>query len=72
MTPKSNPLRKETDPTRANRLPNWRDLGRAAASEQDPAKVLERDQELIRALDAESQERMEHLPAAKDRHKAAT
>jgi hypothetical protein len=56
--------------THANPAPNWRDLAQATAAEQDPAKVLERARELIRALDAESQERMEHC--GKHHDKAAS
>ena len=72
MTPDPKRSRKETRSARADRAPDRRKLARVAATEQDPTKVLERAQELIRALDAESQERMEHLPTAKDRDKAAT
>jgi hypothetical protein len=71
MTPDPKPPRKETQRSRTHGPPNWRDLAQAAATEHDPAKVLERARELIRALDAESQERMEHLPTAKHRDKAA-
>jgi hypothetical protein len=72
MTPDPKSPRKETQGSRTNGPPNWRDLAQAAATEQDPAKVLERARELIRALDAESQERMENLPTAKHRDKAAS
>ena len=72
MTPDPNALRKEPVATTADRTPDWRELAEAAAAEQDPTKVLERARELIRALDAESQERMEHLPEGKNRHKAAS
>lgn len=72
MTPDPKALRKDPVATRADRTPNWRELARAAATEQDPTKVLERARELIRALDAESQERMEHLATAKHPDKAAS
>lgn len=72
MSPDPKPSRNETRAARADRAPNWRDLAKAAAAEQDPTKVLERARELIRALDAESQERMEHLPAENHPHKAAS
>ncbi len=72
MTLDPKPSRKETRNARAGQAPNWRDLARAAAAEQDPTKVLERARELIRALDAESQERMEHSAEAKLSDKGAS
>ena len=63
--------RKENGTTQGDRTPNWRDLAEAA-TEQDPIKVLEHAKELIRALDAESQERMEHLAERKHCDKAAS
>lgn len=72
MTPDPKRSRNETVSARADHLPNWRELAKAAAAEQDPTKVLERARELIRALDAESQERMEHLATGKHPDKAAS
>ena len=72
MTPDPKALRKEPGTTRVDRTQNWRDLAEAAAKEQDPTKVLERARELIRALDAESQERMEHLATGKHPDRAAS
>lgn len=71
MAPDPKPPRKETGTARVDRTLNWRELAQATATEQDPTRVLERARELIRALDAESQERMEHVPAEKHPHKAA-
>lgn len=62
--------RKQTRPSHADPAPNWRDLAQEPATEQDPTRVLERARELIRALDAESQERMEHC--GKQHDKAAS
>lgn len=72
MNPDPKRSRNETLSARADHTSNWRELARAAATEQDPTKVLERARELIRALDAESQERMEHLATAKHPDKAAS
>lgn len=66
------PKRDTGESRKDHAAPNWRDLAQATAAEQDPAKVLQRAQELIRALDAESQERMEHSPVDKHRDKAAS
>ncbi|HET8825657.1 MAG TPA: hypothetical protein VFM77_11050 [Terriglobales bacterium] len=72
MTRGSKPSKRDTRESRNDPAPNWRELAQAAASEQDPAKLVQRAQELIRALDAESQERMEHSPVDKLRDKAAS
>jgi len=72
MTPDPKRSRKETRSAPVGRSPDWRELAQAAATEQDPTKVLERARQLIRALDAESQERMEHLHEGKNGHKAAS
>ncbi len=72
MAPDPKPPRKESGTTRVDRTLNWRELAQATATEQDPSRVLERARELIRALDAESQERLEHLPAGKHSDKAAS
>ena len=39
----------------------WREIARQASEEHDPNKALELAQELIRALDAESRKRMDHV-----------
>lgn len=59
--------RKQTRASHAEPTPDWRDLAKATAAELDPAKVLERARELIRALDAESQERIEHFDKHHDK-----
>lgn len=66
MTPDPKAPKKETREPRAGRSPNWRELARSTANEKDPARVLERAQELIRALDAESQEPMQRSRAEKN------
>lgn len=43
-----------TSRNRAKRSPSWRELAQATADEQDPAELVRRAQELIRALDSES------------------
>lgn len=66
MTPEAKPSKTQVaDPSQAPRPPHWRELAEATALEQDPAKVVERAKELIRALDAESDERMEHCHQSK-------
>ncbi|HWH61162.1 MAG TPA: hypothetical protein VN682_26295 [Terriglobales bacterium] len=72
MTPDPKPPKRDTGESRNTPSANWRELAQATASEQDPTKVVQRAQELIRALDAESQERMEHSPVDKHRDKAAS
>ena len=72
MTADPKGQRKETHTARTVREPKWRELAQAAATERDPLKVLERAKELIRALDAESQERMQHLAERKHSDKAAS
>jgi hypothetical protein len=73
MTPDAKPPKRDTGESRHDSTaPNWRELAQATVSEQDPAKVVQRAQELIRALDAESQERMEHASVDKHRDKAAS
>jgi hypothetical protein len=42
---------------------SWQELAQATAKEEDPFKVLELAQELIRALDAASDRRMQQIGA---------
>ena len=63
MTPEAKT--QTADPSKIHRPPHWRELAEATALEQDPAKVIERAKELIRALDAESDERMERSHQSK-------
>ena len=73
MTPDAKPPKRDTGESRHDpTAPNWRELAQATASEQDPAKLVQRAQELIRALDAESQERMEHPSVNSHYDKAAS
>ncbi len=72
MAPDPKLLNKQRREPRDGRSPNWRDLARSTANEKDPARVLERARELIRALDVEAQQRIERSPMEKDSHKAAS
>ncbi len=47
---------------------DWRDIARLAANEQDPQKVLTLAQELIRALDMESDRRMTSVAEERRAH----
>jgi len=67
MTSDPKAPRKQTRASHADPTPDWRDLAKATAAELDPAKVLERARELIRALDAGSQERIEHCGKHQDK-----
>ncbi len=59
MSPNAKPQKTDVaDGSNGHRPSHWRELAKATAAEQDPAKVIERAKELIRALDAESNERM--------------
>jgi hypothetical protein len=40
---------------------SWREIAQLAASEHDPQRVLQLAQELVRALDAESDKRMQKV-----------
>ena len=51
-------------------LRSWRDIAKQTAEEHDPNEVLKLAQELIRALDAESNHRMESV-SAKEKTNAA-
>lgn len=72
MTSDPKPLNKQRREPREGRSQNWRDLARSTANEKDPARVLERAQELIRALDVEAQKGMEPSATEKRTHKAAS
>ena len=58
--------------TRAPRTRSWRELAQATAEEQDPSKVVRRARELIRALDSESDRRMEQSRRGRHRDKPAS
>ena len=51
-------------------LRSWREIAKQAAEEHDPNNVLQLAQELIRALDKETSERMDGVNA-KEKNKAA-
>jgi hypothetical protein len=44
---------------------SWRELAALVAEEEDPQKSLLLAQEMIRALDAESSKRLDHISAKK-------
>ena len=50
---------------------SWREIAQLAANEQNPQKVLQLAQELIRALDLESDEQMGKITAAQKAEKGA-
>lgn len=50
---------------------NWREIARLAANEQNPQKVLQLAQELIRALDLESDAQMGKIASAQKSEKGA-
>lgn len=73
MIPETEPSKAQAaDPSNIQRTPHWRELAEATALEQDPAKVIERAKDLIRALDAESDARRERShPSKRDDNTAA-